>query len=410
MVYDHTIEACADSQESPGLFEIQQVLDAVDASALIERLRAYRRTGRPGYPLRSLWRAYLASFILNLPSTNALIRRLQDDLELRLLCGFSTLPGRRTFNRFILRLADHTDLVNGCMADLTRQLQTVLPGFGNVVAIDSTTVKSHSNANREPMSDPDASWTAKNAANGKDGEKEWSYGFKYHAVADATHDLPISGIVTTASRNDSPFLPKILDHAASEHEWFAPKYVIADRGYDANSNHKAVIKRGATPIIHIRDMKKNAKKVQDRYLDGIYTHKGVPTCLGMLPMDYVRSDPEKGHLYRCPQKGCRLKDRKGVVYCRDESWTEGDPDNPRLFGKIRRDSAEWKALYRLRQSIERIFKSLKQSRRLEDHCVRGQRNIALHIAMSVLAYQATVLANLRAGEVEQLRWMVRKVA
>ena len=269
MVYDHTIEACADSQESPGLFEIQQVLDAVDASALIERLRAYRRTGRPGYPLRSLWRAYLASFILNLPSTNALIRRLQDDLELRLLCGFSTLPGRRTFNRFILRLADHTDLVNGCMADLTRQLQTVLPGFGNVVAIDSTTVKSHSNANREPMSDPDASWTAKNAANGKDGEKEWSYGFKYHAVADATHDLPISGIVTTASRNDSPFLPKILDHAASEHEWFAPKYVIADRGYDANSNHKAVIKRGATPIIHIRDMKKNAKKVQDRYLDGI---------------------------------------------------------------------------------------------------------------------------------------------
>ena len=409
MVCDQSTQESADSQVPPGLLEIQHVLDAVDTTILLDRLQAYRRTGRRGYPLRSLWRAYLASFILNLPSTNALIRRLEDDLELRVLCGFSTLPGRRTFNRFILRLADHTELVDECMADLTGQLAAALPGFGDKVAVDSTTVATHSNPNRKVVSDPDASWTVKNSASGMDGE-EWHFGYKYHAVADATHDLPISGFVTTAKRNDSPLLPRVLDRAASEHEWFAPQHVIADRGYDANSNHKAVIERGAIPIIHIRDMKKSAKHSQDRYLEGVYTHLGVPTCLGMIPMEYIRSDPKHGHLYRCPRGGCQLKNRKGVVYCRDEYWVKQDKDNPRLFGPVRRDSPEWKAIYRQRQSVERVFKSLKESRRLEAHFVRGIRKIALHVAMSVLAYQATALAHLRAGELEYMRWMVRKVA
>ena len=49
---------------------------------------------------------------------------------------------------------------------------------------------------------------------------------------------------------------------------------------------------------------------------------------------------------------------------------------------MRRESAEWEALYRMRQAVERVFKSLKQSRRLEAHCVRGLKRVALHCAMT----------------------------
>ena len=45
------------------------------------RLQEYRPTGRQGYPLKALWRAYVGSFVLNLAHTNALIRRLEDDRE-----------------------------------------------------------------------------------------------------------------------------------------------------------------------------------------------------------------------------------------------------------------------------------------------------------------------------------------
>ena len=79
-------------------------------------------------------------------------------------------------------------------------------------------------------------------------------------------------------------------------------------------------------------------------------------------------------------------------------------------GRIRRGSAEWKVLYRQRQAIERTFKSLKQSRRLERHYTRGHRQIALHALMATIIYQATALGHLQAGGGQDIRWQVERVA
>ena len=76
-------------------------------------------------------------------------------------------------------------------------------------------------------------------------------------------------------------------------------------------------------------------------------------------MKHVRSEPGRGHLFRCPPEGCRLRDRKGVRYCHEEEWVNPQ-DNPRVFGQIPRWSREWKTLYKLRQSVERVFKGQKE--------------------------------------------------
>ena len=137
--------------ESQGVSaEFRQLLACLDDKAIIERLQAYRPTGRPGWPLRTMWNAYLASFFLDLPHTNALIRRLEDDPALREVCGFGdALPCRRTFNYFIARLANHTDLVEHCANRLTADLKDLLPGFGDEVSIDSTSVRTHSNPTKK---------------------------------------------------------------------------------------------------------------------------------------------------------------------------------------------------------------------------------------------------------------------
>ena len=85
-------------------------------------------------------------------------------------------------------------------------------------------------------------------------------------------------------------------------------------------------------------------------------------------------------------------------------------DDPRRFPAVRRQSRKWKDLYDSQQSVEQVFKRLKESRRLEAHCVRGFQFVALHVAMSVLAYQAMVLVTVGTGDSEYLRWQVRKVA
>ena len=103
--------------------ELAAVFSNLEDSALLSRLQEYRPTGRQGYPLKALWQAYVASFILNLPHTNALIRRLEDDPDSRDLCGFGALPHRTTFNRFIQRLSHHSDLVKAALANLTNRLK-----------------------------------------------------------------------------------------------------------------------------------------------------------------------------------------------------------------------------------------------------------------------------------------------
>ena len=402
MALPHYNRAFANAQDYLG--ELAAIFASLHDDALLARLQEYRPTGRQGYPLKALWRAYVGSFVLNLAHTNALIRRLEDEPRFRTLCGFGALPHRRTFNRFIRRLSHHADLVEATFADLTRQLKVLVPGLGREVAVDATTVRSHCNPNRKRVSDPEASWTAKNSARAKEGGKEWHHGYKVHMVADANYGVPLAHLVTTAKRNDSPELPTVIARADALYPWFKPSAVIADRGYDSTANHEHLHGNGIIPVIHIRRSKGYAA-----LYDGIYTEQGVPTCLGQIPMEYVRSDSEKGHLYRC--KGCHLADSVsgGIRHCDSQVW-EDPSQNIRLFGVVRRGSQEWKDLYVKRQAIERVFKSMKESRRLERHCIRGLRQITLHAVMSALAFQATVLVRLRGGETDLMRWMVRKVA
>ena len=295
--------------------------------------------------------------------------------------------------------------MEAALAVLGVRLKHLLPDLGDVVAIDSTSVRTHSNPNRKTISDREARWGVKHSAKARESGKEYFFGYKSHAVADAVYGIPLAQVVTPGNRSDSPVLPEVMEKARSLHDRWSPRVAIADRGYDSNENHNWLDAQEVLPIIHIR------RPTNADLYDGIYTKEGVPTCLGGIPMEYAKTDPATGHhLYRCQTGGCHLKgSRQGVLYCDSEVW-EDPAANIRLFGKIRRAGPEWKALYRKRYAIERVFKGMKESRRLERHCVRGLRQIALHALMSTLAFQATALVWVLAGQSEWMRWMVRKVA
>lgn len=106
----------------------------------------------------------------------------------------------------------------------------------------------------------------------------------------------------------------------------------------------------------------------------IYTKMGVPRCIRQVPMEFVTSDPERWHLYRCRAVGCHLVRslKGGALHCRDWPWEDPRQDL-RSFGVIRRVSPEWKAYYADGQAIEWVLKSLKEAGQLERYCVRGLR-------------------------------------
>lgn len=77
---------------SPLADELSAIFNVLDDEPLLGALASYRWTGRPGWSVRALWRAYVAGFVLGLGTTNGLVRRLQDDYALREACGFDALP------------------------------------------------------------------------------------------------------------------------------------------------------------------------------------------------------------------------------------------------------------------------------------------------------------------------------
>ena len=94
---------------------------------------------------------------------------------------------------------------------------------------------------------------------------------------------------------------------------------------------------------------------------------------------------------------------KGTRHCNSEVW-EDPVEQPRIVGVLPRASLLWKSLYKKRMGIERISRSLKHSRNLDQHCFR-LREIALHAALSMRTYSATALARLAVGDDRRMRLM-----
>ncbi len=124
------------------------------------------------------------------------------------------------------------------------------------------------------------------------------------------------------------------------------------------------------------------------------------------PMEYIDTDPDQGHRFRCPAAGCHLKDKVDFSrYCDSEHYEKPEGRLRRIVGLLPRCSEEWKAEYQKRPSIERYLSSAKQSRLLDVHRCLNICKVSLHVAVSLLTYLATALARLKAGDYAGVRNM-----
>ena len=216
---------------------LSAILDGLDDQPLLDALQQYRRTGRKGHPLRAMWRAYIAKFLLKIRFNNQLLERLRGSRKLRDACGFGDeVPSESVLSRFVGRLADHQDLVEQCLVSVTEQVRDLvpavkqregrqdqpLPPLGAVLAVDSTLFETYSNPNRKVVSDPDARWGLKHSAKTKEGKQEWGFGYKMHLISDATHGLPLAFTITPANESDSTELPAVLRKTLAAYPWLEP--------------------------------------------------------------------------------------------------------------------------------------------------------------------------------------------
>ena len=398
--------------------DLEMALDLADYEPLFEELRKYNHTGRPPYDIRSMWRATLTKYLLGLRYNVELVALLRSDDAVRTICGFDgePAPSESMVSRFYKRLSEHQGLVDDALHGLVDRVAEAIderrkpnePRPGEAMAIDSTDIQSFSDVKIKPSIDRDAAWghrTPKHAINKSrsDGKKdEFFFGFKMHTVCDAHWGFPVDYLLLPANRSDSPTLPGLTDQVVTRHPNLKLRYMTGDRGYDAASNYVHLDRKRILSVIHRRDTDKG----------DIYAVSGSPTCVGGEEMEYVGTDQEKGHLFRCRSEGCRLRDRMAVTtFCDSEHYEDprGNPELLRKVGRLPRASYLWKKLYAKRTSIERLFRSLKASRILDLHHYRGLRKVTLHAALSNLTYLATMLTRVMSGDMEGMRKMRLKV-
>lgn len=159
--------------------EIERLLSAIYAS----------KTGRPSYPLLTLFRSLLIGTWYRLSDVQ-LAQCLYRDLLFRKFCRLelgAEVPEASTLGRFRSQLVEY-DLWDRLLGEINRQLEAknIIMTEGRINIIDATPVEAAQSGSGKgkdgnPTKDPEAGWHIKNDSRGR---PKSTYGFSVHTGVD----------------------------------------------------------------------------------------------------------------------------------------------------------------------------------------------------------------------------------
>jgi Transposase DDE domain len=354
--------------------ELAALIDSPEVAELVSELEETRWTGRPGYPIRSMFGMALVKSMYAIPTWSRTARLVAEHDGLSAILGCA--PSVYACYRFAAKLRLYSDKLDARIASVLASLRDEMPEMGRDVSIDASDLPAYANGQRyvskggrerERFSDPDASWGHRSAVSTRKGGG--FYGYRVHAVVCARTDLPLAWEVSTAASHESNYVAPLLD--AMSERGFAAETCALDKGYDVGPIYEACEDRGCRPIIPLRET--TAVKRGD--------HK-PPRC-EHGEWRFAGSDSKRGaSKWRCPTGGCKPASQ----------WIKAD----RLHPLIPRETPRWRKLYKGRASVEREFGRLKHEWSLLPLRVRGIERVRLHADLTILAKLGCALARARA--------------
>ena len=413
------------------LERLQKVLANLPDEELIQKLKTIRGKGRNEWPVEAMWNSFIASFVFDHDSIASLLRELNRNSQLRILCGFqphiySVLTKQRDdFGRRIretrYKLAPtasaYTNFLNNlkeCQKELrdmfdilVKYMYENLDDFGSILAADGKAIQSFATRISQKDSgnrgERDADWCRKTYTTTKrDGEKitktkKW-FGFRLHLISEATYELPVDFEVTKASNSEVKETEKLLETIKEKHteKMDRCEYFLADRGYDSADLIQWLTTEGISPIIDIRNCWQGEETKQFKDTDLIYNYCGK--------VYYVSETGEPIELvYRGYDKS-RDSHRYGFhpKYHDKRIFRIPLRTDPRIFTKVARNSKKWKRLYKKRTSIERVNGRIDRDFQFEKHTIRGLEKMKMFLTVTFIIQLASAKAKIKSGTISGL--------
>ena len=276
---------------------LEMILTELNFDNLIAQLSKSRSSCGPiGYSTVSLINAFIAMQVERIPTLTDLSEKLRTNPILRYCCGFNVIgrtPSTATLSRFFNKLSSTTALEKDFHA-LVKHAAELGMIKGDTVAIDSTKIDTYEKAKPKSKLKNDgksADWGCKRDTEGN--KVKW-FGYKLHILCDTQSELPLSILMSPASRYDGELAAPLITKYLNEYsDIFNTKYYIMDSGYDQVKNYDFVVQNAkATPIIAYN------KRGEYAPPEG-FNENFEPICSMGYPLVYWGKD---GNFlkYRCP--------------------------------------------------------------------------------------------------------------
>lgn len=408
------------------LERLQKVFDNLPDEKLIRKLKEKRGKGRNEWPVEAMWNSFIASFIFDHDSVASLLRELNRNSQLRIICGFQPhiysvltdkkdkygkriresryklAPTESAYTNFLNNLKECEDELREMFDTLVKYMYENLNGFGEIIAADGKAIQSYarriSEKNSGNRGERDANWCQKNYTTTKpDGEKivktkKW-FGFRLHLLSDATYELPVDFEVTKASNSEVKETEKLLDNIKEKYPEKLEKcrYFLADKGYDSTELIEWLTTEGVSPVIDIRNMWQGDETKQFKNTNIVYDYKGK--------VYYIADSGEEIELvYRGYDKS-RDSQRYGFhpKYHDKRIFRIPLKTDPRIFTKVARNSKKWKRLYKKRTSIERVNGRIDRDFQFEKHTIRGLKKMKMFLTVTFIIQLTLAKTKIESG-------------
>lgn len=454
-------------EDSPSLATLKRFLAAIPDAPLLDSLRHARGHGRNDHPVAVLWGVVLLTIVLRHPHFEACLAELRRNDDLRALIGIprddeDQVPDSWNVSRFLQVLGQepHRQHLQAVFDHMVQRLGEVVPDLGVNTAGDASALNCRRTKKRpdpptppptEPAATPadprpgaiplptvPSAPAAEEPAAPQDkvvldafglpvaagGRKEYTdadgkvvevhewFGYKFHLLVDAKHEVSLSYCISSTKAGDNEVLPDLLRQAQANLPAGRIKTLAYDKAADDEAIHELLHDAGIQPLIQNRALWKTEPERMLPGHDGssnvVYDEAGTLYCYDKVseppvrhPMAYIGHEPARGTLkYRCPAKHegweCPMSSicNEGKSY--GKTVRVKQEVDLRRFPPIPRATKQFERLYKGRTSVERVNARLKIYWGADDaNIVGGPRFHALFGAIMVVHLgMATVLASL----------------
>lgn len=431
IIPQQTIFSWIEIEKLGDLERLQLVIEHMPDEKMMQTMERQRGRGRNDYPIRAVWNSVLAGVVYQHASIESLRRELSRNGQLRYMCGFDgDIPPAWVYSRFLKKLLQRQEYVDEMFNDLVSEIKGILPGFGDILAIDGKAIDTNAKSRKkeEPLPadgrrDIDANYGVKTYRGKREDGTLWEkvkswFGYKLHLVIDATYELPVAFSLTKASGAESPQAHQLLEGIANKHPDILQscKIFLGDRGYDDGKlvtrlwdEHKI------KPVIDICNHWQDGEKTRllCNHNNVVYDYRGTVYCYcpetgKQREMAYGGFEKDRETLkYRCPAKHYGIN-CKGQTDC---NCTKGIrvplAKDRRVFTPLARSSYKWKTEYKKRTSVERVNSRLDVSFGFENHFIKGMKKMNIRCGLALCVMLAMALGRAKANQLDKLRSLVK---